>query len=215
MVTNKLLSRNEETVEVLDFRKQEIINIFKDLPVDQALLKLKENNAEDNFLGVSKPFKLLTIPGQNEIEYLVKGNFSTNNNWYIWEKLLSESNLNLEIIVLLTGDLPEYSISRNKLYLPEFLTEKRIRILWVSSYRGNYWGAESQNYSAALLKTYDNTEKANFEALLKPLTVIEVFNTIFSKSNPGEIYNPGLRQAAFGEGYKKESVDAYMKLHSK
>ena len=103
MVTNKLLSRNEETVEVLDFRKQEIINIFKDLPVDQALLKLKENNAEDNFLGVSKPFKLLTIPGQNEIEYLVKGNFSTNNNWYIWEKLLSESNLNLEIIVLLTG----------------------------------------------------------------------------------------------------------------
>ena len=43
---------------------------------------------------------------------------------------------------------------------------------------------------------------------MKPLTVIEVFNTIFSKSNPGEIYNPGLRQAAFGEGYKKESVDA-------
>jgi len=208
LVTNKLLSRNEETVEVLDFRKQEIVNIFKDLPVDQALLKLKEKNAEDNFLGVSKPFKLLTIPGQNEIEYLVKGNFSKNNNWYIWEKLLSESNLNLEIIVLLTGDLPEYSISRNKLYLPEFLTEKRIRILWVSSYRGNYWGAESQNYSAALLKTYDNTEKANFEALLKPLTVIEVFNTIFLKSNPGEIYNPGLRQAAFGEGYKKESVDA-------
>ena len=48
MVTNKLLSRNEETVEVLDFRKQEIVDIFKDLPVDQALLKLKENNAEDD-----------------------------------------------------------------------------------------------------------------------------------------------------------------------
>ena len=109
---------------------------------------------------------------------------------------------------MLTGDLPEYKVSRNKLFLPEFLTEKRIRILWVSSYRGNFWGSESQNYSSALLKTYENTEKANFQALIKPLTVLEVFNNIFLKSNPGEIYNPGLRQAAFGEGYKKESVDA-------
>jgi len=208
MVTNKLLNRNEETVEVLDFRNQRIVDLFKDYPVDHALLKLKENNAEDNFLGISKPFKLITIPGQNEIDFLVKGNFSTQHNWFIWEKLLSESNLNLEIIVLLTGDLPEYKVSRNKLFLPEFLTEKRIRILWVSSYRGNFWGSESQNYSSALLKTYENTEKANFQALIKPLTVLEVFNNIFLKSNPGEIYNPGLRQAAFGEGYKKESVDA-------
>ena len=208
MVMNKLLLRNEETVEVLDFRDQELVNLFKVNPVDHALLKLKNNKSEDNFLGVSKPFKLITIPGQSEIDYLIKGNFSTGHNWEIWEKLLSESNLNLEIIILLTGNLPEYSVSRNKLYLPEFLTERRIRILWVSSYRGNFWGSESQNYSSALLKTYENTEKANFEALLKPLTVLEVFNHLFTSSQPGEIYNPGLRQAAFGEGYKKESIDA-------
>ena len=79
MVTNKLLNRNEETVEVLDFRNQRIVDLFKDYPVDHALLKLKENNAEDNFLGISKPFKLITIPGQNEIDYLVKGNFSKQN----------------------------------------------------------------------------------------------------------------------------------------
>jgi hypothetical protein len=208
MVMNKLLSRNDETVEILDFRNNEIVDLFKTFSIDEALLKLKDKRSEDNYLGVAKPFKLITIPGQKEIDYLVKGNFSANNNWYIWEKLLSESNLNLEIIVLLTGNLPEYSVSRNKLFLPEFLTEKRIRILWVSSYRGNFWGSESQNYSSALLKTYENTEQANFEALLKPLTVLEVFNNIFLLSQPGEIYNPGLRQAAFGKGYKKESKDA-------
>ena len=138
MVMNKLLLRNEETVEVLDFRDQELVNLFKVNPVDHALLKLKNKKSEDNFLGVSKPFKLITIPGPREIDYLIKGNFSTGHNWEIWEKLLSESNLNLEIIVLLTGNLPEYRVSRNKLYLPEFLTERRIRLLWVSSYRGNF-----------------------------------------------------------------------------
>ena len=70
----------------------------------------------------------------------------------------------------------------------------------------NYWGAESQNYSAALLKTYDNTEKANFEALLKPLTVIEAFNTIFQRVIPVK-YTILTETAVFGEGYK-ESVDA-------
>ena len=72
MVMNKLLLRNEETVEVLDFRDQELVNLFKVNPVDHALLKLKNNKSEDNFLGVSKPFKLITIPGQSEIDYLIK-----------------------------------------------------------------------------------------------------------------------------------------------
>ena len=70
MVTNKLLSRNEETVEVLDFRKQEIINIFKDLPVDQALLKLKENNAEE--------FKIETL--KNIEEFMISNYPSLKDN---------------------------------------------------------------------------------------------------------------------------------------
>ena len=58
---NKLLLRNEETVEVLDFRDQELVNLFKVNPVDHALLKLKNNKSEDNFLGVSKPFKFWVL----------------------------------------------------------------------------------------------------------------------------------------------------------
>ena len=43
--------------------------------------------------------------------------------------------------------------------------------------------------------------------MIKPLTVPEIFEHVFTSTKPGEIYNPGLRQAAFGSGYKKEGKD--------
>ena len=48
---------------------------------------------------------------------------------------------------------------------------------------------------------------STFNAILKPLTLVEVFNKIFQTSKKGEIYNLGLKQAAFGSGYKKETED--------
>ena len=208
MVDPKLISKKEESVEILDFRNEEIRNLFSELQPDQALQEIKNRNSEDSFNGYSRPFKLITIPHQGDLDFLIKGNNAKDSRWYIWEKLLSESNLNLELIVLLTGDLPDYKIARNKLYLPEFLTEKRIRLVWASSLNGIFWSPLSQNYPSALLHwNSQNVEEANFQALLKPLTILEVFDGLFNNSNPGEIYNPGLRQAAFGTGYEKESKD--------
>lgn len=201
-------SNKEETVEIVDFREDHIRELFsKNLP-DVALQKLKNLDRKQNFLGYSRPFKLITIPNQDDIDFLIKGNNSNRSRWDLWEKLLSESNLNLEIIILLTGDLPEYKLSRNTLFLPEFLTEKRIRIMWISSLNGIYWSPEFQNYPSALLNwNTDDLEEAHFNAILKPLTLLEVFNRIFQTSKNGEIYNLGLRQAAFGSGYKKETED--------
>ena len=208
MVDPKLISKKEESVEILDFRDEEIRNLFSELQPDQALQEIKNRNSEDSFNGYSRPFKLITIPHQEDLDFLIKGNNAKDSRWYLWEKLLSESNLNLELIVLLTGDLPDYKIARNKLYLPEFLTEKRIRLVWASSLNGIFWSPLSQNYPSALLHwNSQNVEEANFQALLKPLSIIEVFDGLFDNSNPGEIYNPGLRQAAFGTGYEKESKD--------
>ena len=208
MVDPKLLLKKEASVEVLDFRDEQVRNLFSEYLPDQALQKIKNSNSEDNFNGYSRPFKLVTIPHKDDLDFLIKGNNAKNSRWYIWEKLLSESNLNLEIIVLFTGELPNYKIARNKLYLPEFLTEKRIRLIWTSSLNGIFWSPLSQNYPSALLHwNSKNVEEANFQALIKPLTILEVFDGLFNKSKPGEIYNPGLRQAAFGTGYEKESKD--------
>ncbi len=208
MVDTKLISKRGETVEVLDFRKDSIRNLFSEYLPDQALQLLKKDRSEDNFLGLSRPFKLITIPHQDDVEFLIKGSNANKSRWDIWEKLLAESNLNLEIIVLFIGELPEYKISRNKLYLPEFLTEKRIRLVWSSSLNGIFWSPSYQNYPSALLHwDSENLHEANFQALLKPLTVPEIFEDIFEKSKQGEIYNPGLRQTAFGSGYIKESKD--------
>ena len=208
MVDPKLLLKKEASVEVLDFRDEQVRNLFSEYQPDQALQKIKNSNSEDNFNGYSRPFKLVTIPHKDDLDFLIKGNNAKNSRWYIWEKLLSESNLNLEIIVLFTGELPNYKIARNKLYLPEFLTEKRIRLIWTSSLNGIFWSPLSQNYPSALLHwNSKNVEEANFQALIKPLTILEVFDGLFNKSKPGEIYNPGLRQAAFGTGYEKESKE--------
>ena len=208
MVDPKLLSKKEESVEILDFRKEEIRNLFSELKPGEALQEIKIKKSEDNFSGFSRPFKLITIPHQDDIDFLIYGNNVKASRWDIWEKLLSESNLNLEIIVLLSGSLPDYKISRNKIFLPEFLTEKRIRIVWASSLNGIFWSPSYLNYPSALLHWESkNLKEANFQALLKPLTVLEVFDGIFELSKPGEIYNPGLRQAAFGSGYEKESKD--------
>ncbi len=208
MVDPKLLSKKEESVEILDFRKEEIRNLFSELKPGEALQEIKIKKSEDNFSGFSRPFKLITIPHQDDIDFLIYGNNVKTSKWDIWEKLLSESNLNLEIIVLLSGSLPDYKISRNKIFLPEFLTEKRIRIVWASSMNGIFWSPSYINYPSALLHWESkNLKEANFQALLKPLTVSEVFDGIFELSKPGEIYNPGLRQAAFGSGYEKESKD--------
>lgn len=207
MVDTKLLSQKQESVEVLDFRKNDIRQLFLDYSPVEALNIIKKESSEDSFIGISRPFKLITIPNDDDLEYLIKGNNAKKSRWDIWERLLSESNLDIEIIVLLSGNLPDYRDSRNKLHLPEFLTEKRIRILWVSSLSGIYC-TPNQNFPTALLNwKSENLEKANFNALIKPFTVTEIFQELFNTSNPGEIYSPGLRQAAFGSGYKKESKD--------
>ena len=146
MVDPKLISKKEESVEILDFRDEEIRNLFSELKPDQALQEIKNRNSEDSFNGYSRPFKLITIPHQEDLDFLIKGNNAKDSRWYLWEKLLSESNLNLELIVLLTGDLPDYKIARNKLYLPEFLTEKRIRLVWASSLNGIFWSPLSQKF---------------------------------------------------------------------
>lgn len=201
-------SNKEETVEVIDFRNDHIRDLFSENLPDVALQKLKNLDRKQNFSGYSRPFKLLTIPNQEDIDFLIKGNNASKSRWDLWEKLLSESNLNLEIIILLIGDLPEYKISRNTLFLPEFLSEKRIRIMWISSLNGIYWSPEFQNYPSALLNwNSESLEEAHFNAILKPLTLVEVFNRIFQTSKKGEIYNLGLKQAAFGSGYKKETED--------
>ena len=210
MVVNNLIysKQDDVSVEILDFRDTEIRNLFIELTPDKALQKLKSQDERENFTGISRPFKLITIPNQDDIDYFIKGNNASKNRWDIWEKLLSESNLNLEIVVLLTGSLPEYKISRNKLFMPEILTEKRIRIIWASSSNGIYWSPEFQNYPSALLHwKSESLLDANFEALLKPFTLPEVFDHIFNSTKSGEIYNIGLRQAAFGSGYKKETDD--------
>jgi hypothetical protein len=208
MVDSKLISQKETSVEIIDFRKPEVRELFSRLLPDQALQQIKSKKTGDSFLGLSRPFKLVTIPNHDDIEYLIKGNQAKNSRWDLWEKLLSESNLNLEIIVLLTENLPEYKVSRNRLFLPEFLTEKRIRIIWSSSLNGIFWSQNYQNYPSALLHwNSDNVFQGNFEALVKPLTVPEIFEYVFTTTKPGEIYNPGLRQAAFGSGYKKEGRD--------
>lgn len=208
MVDSKLISQKETSVEIIDFRKPEVRELFSRLLPDQALQQIKSKKTGDSFLGLSRPFKLVTIPHHDDVEYLIKGNQAKNSRWDLWEKLLSESNLNLEIIVLLTENLPDYKISRNRLFLPEFLTEKRIRIIWTSSLNGIFWSQNYQNYPSALLHwNSDNVFQGNFEALIKPLTVPEIFEYVFTSTKPGEIYNPGLRQAAFGSGYKKEGRD--------
>ena len=174
MVDSKLISQKETSVEIIDFRKPEVRELFSRLLPDQALQQIKSKKTGDSFLGLSRPFKLVTIPNHDDIEYLIKGNQAKNSRWDLWEKLLSESNLNLEIIVLLTENLPEYKVSRNRLFLPEFLTEKRIRIIWSSSLNGIFWSQNYQNYPSALLHwNSDNVFQGNFEALVKPLTVPE------------------------------------------
>ena len=208
MVDSKLISQKDTTVEVIDFRNDNIRDLFSNSLPDQALQKLINEKTGDSFLGLSRPFKLITIPHKDDIDYLIKGNQAKQSRWDIWERLLSESNLNLEIIILFTDNLPEYKVSRNKLFLPEFLTEKRIRIIWCSSLNGIFWSQNYQNYPSALLHwKSDNVLQGNFEALIKPLTVPEIFEHVFTSTKPGEIYNPGLRQAAFGSGYKKEGKD--------
>ena len=80
--------------------------------------------------------------------------------------------------------------------------------MWISSLNGIYWSPEFQNYPSALLNwNSESLEEAHFNAILKPLTLVEVFNRIFQTSKKGEIYNLGLKQAAFGSGYKKETED--------
>ena len=133
VVDSKLISQKDTTVEVIDFRNDNIRDLFSNSLPDQALQKLINEKTGDSFLGLSRPFKLITIPHKDDIDYLIKGNQAKQSKWDIWERLLSESNLNLEIIILFTDNLPEYKVSRNKLFLPEFLTEKRIRIIWCSS----------------------------------------------------------------------------------
>ena len=62
MVDPKLLSKKEESVEILDFRKEEIRNLFSELKPGEALQEIKIKKSEDNFSGFSRPFKLITIP---------------------------------------------------------------------------------------------------------------------------------------------------------
>ena len=100
MVDPKLISKKEESVEILDFRNEEIRNLFSELQPDRALQEIKKRNSEDSFNGYSRPFKLITIPHQEDLDFLFKGNNAKNSRWYIWEKLLSESNLNLQLIIL-------------------------------------------------------------------------------------------------------------------
>ena len=147
MVESKLISQKDTTVEVIDFRNDNIRDLFSNSLPDQALQKLINEKTGDSFLGLSRPFKLITIPHKDDIDYLIKGNQAKESRWDIWERLLSESNLNLEIIILFTDNLPEYKVSRNKLFLPEFLTEKRIRIIWCSSLNGIFWSQNYQNQS--------------------------------------------------------------------
>ena len=128
MVDSKLISQKDTTVEVIDFRNDNIRDLFSNSLPDQALQKLINEKTGDSFLGLSRPFKLITIPHKDDIDYLIKGNQAKQSRWDIWERLLSESNLNLEIIILFTDNLPEYKVSRNKLFLPEFLTEKEYEL---------------------------------------------------------------------------------------
>ena len=71
MVDPKLISKKEESVEILDFRDEEIRNIFSELQPDQALQEIKNRNSEDSFNGYSRPFKLITIPHQEDLDFLI------------------------------------------------------------------------------------------------------------------------------------------------
>ena len=120
VVDSKLISQKDTTVEVIDFRNDNIRDLFSNSLPDQALQKLINEKTGDSFLGLSRPFKLITIPHKDDIDYLIKGNQAKQSRWDIWERLLSESNLNLEIIILFTDNLPEYRIlnrKKNKNYL--------------------------------------------------------------------------------------------------
>ena len=99
VVDSKLISQKDTTVEVIDFRKDHIRDLFSNSLPDQALQKLITEKSGDSFLGLSRPFKLITIPHEDDIDYLIKGNQAKQSRWDIWERLLSESNLNLEISI--------------------------------------------------------------------------------------------------------------------
>ena len=101
MVDSKLISQKDTTVEVIDFRKDHIRDLFSNSLPDQALQKLITEKSGDSFLGLSRPFKLITIPHKDDIDYLIKGNQAKQSRWDIWERLLSESNLNLESLSIL------------------------------------------------------------------------------------------------------------------
>ena len=125
MVDSKLISQKDTTVEVIDFRNDNIRDLFSNSLPDQALQKLINEKTGDSFLGLSRPFKLITIPHKDDIDYLIKGNQAKQSRWDIWERLLSESNLNLEIIILFTDNLPEYKVSRNRLISTRILNRKK------------------------------------------------------------------------------------------
>ena len=66
------MSNKEETVEVIDFRNNHIRDLFSENLPDVALQKLKNLDRKQNFSGYSRPFKLLTIPNQDDIDFLIK-----------------------------------------------------------------------------------------------------------------------------------------------
>ena len=74
MVDSKLISQKDTTVEVIDFRNDNIRDLFSNSLPDQALQKLINEKTGDSFLGLSRPFKLITIPHKDDIDYLIKGN---------------------------------------------------------------------------------------------------------------------------------------------
>ena len=74
VVDSKLISQKDTTVEVIDFRKNHIRDLFSNSLPDQALQKLITEKSGDNLLGLSRPFKLITIPHEDDIDYLIKGN---------------------------------------------------------------------------------------------------------------------------------------------
>ena len=54
MVDSKLISQKDTTVEVIDFRKDHIRDLFSNSLPDQALQKLITEKSGDNLLGLSR-----------------------------------------------------------------------------------------------------------------------------------------------------------------
>ena len=54
MVDSKLISQKETSVEIIDFRKPEVRELFSRLLPDQALQQIKSKKTGDSFLGLSR-----------------------------------------------------------------------------------------------------------------------------------------------------------------